>query len=131
MQIITIKKGRGLTINNLLAVTVLEIMREKVRLGFTPRQNGSSDSLDNDLLSEIHGVGWSYNQFSCSGVRMLVLESPKFEWVDILQSKQLVIVEVKWAEVTMALCNSHERDCFEANGFCRPANVPSFSTHDA
>ncbi len=130
MKIVTTGKGGGLWISKSLAVTVLEIMREKVRLGFTLRHNGLSESSDNDVLSKIHGTGWSYNQFSCSGVRMLVLESPKFKWVDILQSKQLVIVDVRWAGVTMALCSAGERDNFESNRFYRPTNVFSFSKRE-
>ncbi len=130
MKLVTIEEGGGLWISNKLRVTVLAIMREKVRLGFTLRDNGLSEPSDNDVLSEIHGTGWSYTHFSCSGVRMLVLESPKFKWVDILQSKQLIIVDVRWAGATMALCSSSERDSFDSNWFCRLTSVFFFSKQD-
>ena len=66
MKIVTTGKGGGLWISKSLAVTVLEIMREKVRLGFTLRHNGLSELSDNDVLSKIHGTGWSYIQFSAA-----------------------------------------------------------------
>lgn len=45
---------------------------------------------------------------------MLVLERTTGKWVTIGRSEQLVIVDVRRAGVTLALCSDGEHDHFEA-----------------
>ncbi len=113
MKVVTRQEGDAFCVTDSLTVTVLDICCGKVKLGFSSSRAGSSDTAAADSLSQIHRAGAGYYRFSSDKSRMLVLERTKGQCVIFERSKQLVVVDVKQAGVTLALCSLAERDAFE------------------
>lgn len=117
MKVVTRQESGELRISESLTVTVLEICGGKVKLGFSSPQADSFETGADDALSRIHCAGSGYYRFSSGGSRMLVLERTKGKWVTIGRSEQLVIVDVRQAGVTLALCSAAEHNHAESDEF--------------
>jgi len=121
MKVVTRQESGELRISESLTVTVLDICGGKVKLGFYSPPANSSATETEDSLSQIHCAGAGYYRFSSGGSRMLVLERTKGKRVAIGRSEQLVVVDVRQAGVTLALCSSGECGSVES-GELSPAD---------
>ena len=108
MRIVTRREAGEVRVNESLVVTILGTFGTTIKLGFA---SSPSSKLGNDpiaALMEIHSDGRGYYRFSKNGDRSLVLELTKGRRVALNDSQELIVLEVRRAGVTLAVCGGRE-----------------------
>ena len=108
MKIVTRQEAGEVRVGESLTVRILEIRGRSIKLGFLSEPSMALENDSVDDLSQIRCNRCGYYHFAKNGGRLLVLELTKGRRVVLNRSQELIVVEVRQAGVTLAICSGSE-----------------------
>ncbi len=107
MKIVTRQEAGKVRVGESLLITILQISDGRIKLGFASERPSWREDSAADKLLQIHCNRRAYYRFSAEG-RLLIMELSQGEKVTLNGSEEVVVLEVRRAGVTLAICSECE-----------------------
>ncbi len=104
MKIVTRQLGGEMCVSDTLMAVVLELSGGRAKLGLTSRSRDESKAGAIATLPRVPRTTHAYYRCSRTGVCMLVLEVLPGQRVTTDQSESIVVLDIRRASITLALC---------------------------